>query len=180
MSWLSTITVIGLATIASVSVTGVRAEAITTPESLAPPPGHHIQFTALAAGVQRYVCGARAGDPGWFAWTFQAPEATLWNPAGEALGKHFAGPAWEGADGSLVTGEVLRRADAALPDAIPWLLLKAKTTSGDGRFGSVTYIQRLETSGGVAPDDGCSVANAGATLAVPYTATYAFFVDDLD
>jgi hypothetical protein len=39
-----------------------------------------------------------------------------------------------------------------------------------------TFIQRLNTKGGVAPADGCSTsAEVGAQALVPYTADYFFY-----
>jgi hypothetical protein len=132
-------------------------------------------FTTFATGTQVYTCTAPVDEPERFAWTFKAPEAALQNETGEQVGTHYAGPTWEGNDGSRVVGEVVARTDAPAPDAIPWLLLKAKSTAGRGVFSTVTYIQRLETTGGVAPADGCDHSAAGVERAVPYTATYAFF-----
>ncbi|MGH6631491.1 MAG: DUF3455 domain-containing protein, partial [Burkholderiales bacterium] len=37
------------------------------------------------------------------------------------------------------------------PTAIPWLLLQTVTTDGSGPFSSVTYIQRVNTKGGLVP-----------------------------
>jgi len=61
--------------------------------------------------------------------------------------------------------------------AIPWLLLqvvgaKSGPTGGD-RLTATTFIQRLNTSGGVAPSTGCaSSTDVGAMAFVPYTADY--------
>ena len=39
-----------------------------------------------------------------------------------------------------------------------------------------TFIQRLNTTGGVAPADGCSTsADVGKQVLVPYTADYYFY-----
>jgi hypothetical protein len=38
-----------------------------------------------------------------------------------------------------------------------------------------TYIQRVNTSGGVAPGTGCSQATDGSTVLVPYTTDYYFY-----
>jgi hypothetical protein len=91
------------------------------------------------------------------------------------VGHHFAGPTWQGQDGSAVVGAVLQRADAPDPGAIPWLLLEAKEHAGSGAFSTITHIQRLDTVGGVAPSEGCDEMHAGAEVRVPYQATYAFF-----
>jgi hypothetical protein len=155
----------------------VRAEPgpIAAPSTLAVPAGNVLLFKTYATGAQIYVCTAPADNPGAFMWTFKAPEAVLRNEAGEQVGRHFAGPSWQGNDGSTVVGEAVTRADAADPGAIPWLLLKATSHEGAGVFSSITYIQRLETVGGVAPADGCDRSVAGATRSAPYTATYAFY-----
>ena len=58
--------------------------------------------------------------------------------------------------------------------AIPWLLLKARSTDGPGVFSTITYIQRLQTAGGVAPTESCDRIVAGVERAAPYTAIYAF------
>jgi hypothetical protein len=91
------------------------------------------------------------------------------------VGGHYAGPTWEANDGSKVVGEVVERANAAGPGAIPWLLLKARSNDGPGAFRTVTYVQRLETAGGVAPTEGCHQSAAGAERAVEYGATYTFY-----
>jgi hypothetical protein len=62
--------------------------------------------------------------------------------------------------------------------AIPWLLLSARTFAGaDGdRLVPTTYVQRIETAGGLAPPaPTCTAATAGAVAEVPYTADYYFW-----
>ena len=145
------------------------------PSALAVPNGHVLLLQAEARGVQVYVCQAKSDSPGAFEWAFRAPEAELLNSRGEHIGRHFAGPTWEGNDGSQVVGEVRANASSPNPDAIPWLLLQARSNQGAGAFSTVTYIQRLDTRGGRAPADGCGDAQAGQELRVDYTATYAFY-----
>ena len=60
-------------------------------------------------------------------------------------------------------------------DAIPWVLLSAKSVGSEGTFGKVTSIQRVNTTGGVAPKSGCSPATAGTPARISYTADYYFF-----
>ena len=67
------------------------------------------------------------------------------------------------------------RAEAPAGDAIPWLLLTAKSVGPDGSFSKVTSIQRVNTAGGVAPAAGCSQAVAGTAARINYTADYYFF-----
>ena len=140
------------------------------------PDGQTVLLKARAKGVQIYACKATAADPGKFAWTFKAPEADLTDEDGRKIGKHYAGPTWEANDGSKVVGEVLKKADAPRPGAVPWLLLKARTNEGTDTFATVTYIQRFDTEGGVAPAAGCDQSHVKPEVRVPYSATYYFYV----
>jgi hypothetical protein len=145
------------------------------PANLVPPAGSALLFELGARGVQIYTCEAKPDDASAYVWTFKAPDAELINPRGEVVGRHFAGPTWQGLDGSAVVGAVLERADAPEPGAIPWLLLAAKEHAGSGAFATIAYIQRLDTAGGAAPADGCDADHAGDEAREPYEATYAFF-----
>jgi hypothetical protein len=42
-------------------------------------------------------------------------------------------------------------------------------------FSAVKSIQRVATSGGIAPIEPCTAANVGQVAAVPYTASYFFY-----
>lgn len=145
------------------------------PPELAPPAGSVLLFELAARGVQIYACEAKPDDPSTFVWTFKSPEAELFNARGEVVGRHFAGPTWQGQDGSSVNGAVVARAEAPSKKAIPWLLLEAKSHTGGGAFSTITHIQRLATKGGVAPSKGCDADQAGDEARIPYEATYAFF-----
>jgi hypothetical protein len=46
---------------------------------------------------------------------------------------------------------------------------------GGGAMSGVSYIQRLNTKGGVAPADPCVAAAAGTKKQVSYQADYVFF-----
>jgi hypothetical protein len=66
------------------------------------------------------------------------------------------------------------------PGAIPWLLLQVVGTQSGPALGHkltyTTYIQRVNTVGGIAPADGCSVAtDVGRKALVPYMADYVFY-----
>jgi hypothetical protein len=145
------------------------------PANLAPPSSSVLLFELGASGVQIYACEADPNDATSFVWAFKAPEADLFNSHGEPVGTHFAGPTWQGTDGSAVVATVLERTDAPVAGAIPWLLLETQEHTGSGAFSTITYIQRLDTVGGVAPAEGCDEAHEGEEVRVPYEATYAFF-----
>jgi len=122
-----------------------------------------------AAGVQIYT--AEVGKDNRLAWALTAPDATL---SGDFKGRHTKGPTWECTDdGSKVEGRKVDSAPAPAPDAVDWLLLDAKSHSGEGRLSKVSFIQRLNTAGGKAP--AAAPLKAGDVVRVPYTADYIFF-----
>jgi hypothetical protein len=145
------------------------------PESLEPAGKPVPAIASHGIGVQIYDCQASGTDPTLFAWMLKAPEAKLRYAGGGELGKHYAGPTWEANDGSKVVGDVVARDAGPDADAIPWLLLRAKVTSGRGVFSAVQSIQRLHTTGGKAPPTGCDRSHAGAEVRVPYSADYYFY-----
>ena len=146
------------------------------PENLKVPATQTLSIVAQASGVQIYECSASKTDPTRFEWVFKAPEADLFDIAGKNIGKHYAGPTWESSDGSKVVGEVKARDDGTDANAIPWLLLSAKSVEGNGIFGKTQSIQRVETIGGKAPAYGCNQAQQGTVARVGYLATYNFYV----
>ena len=151
------------------------APSVDVPEKLQPGSSETLAMIVPAKGVQIYEC--RAAKDGAYDWAFVAPEAELFDASGKKIGKHYAGPHWESADGSKIVGTTKERADAPAANAIPWLLLSAKSDGPDGAFASVTSVQRVHTAGGVAPK-GCFEAEAGKRLRVGYTADYYFYTPD--
>ena len=128
---------------------------------------HNVAFHVYAEGVQIYRWSGTS-------WTFVVPEAVLFADAGGkgTVGIHYAGPTWESVSGSKVVGMVLERCTPD-PDAIPWLLLEAVLSEGPGIFHAITFIQRLNTVGGIAPSDPGDVP--GEIARVPYTTEYVFY-----
>jgi hypothetical protein len=152
------------------------APTVQVPDTLQPGPGESLAMIVPAKGVQIYECRARNDQPDKYAWAFVAPEANLFDARGNKIGRHYAGPHWESTDGSKILGTVKQRVDAPTHDAIPWLLLSAKSVGPDGSFSKVTSIQRVSTVGGVAPGIGCHKAAVGVSTRVSYTADYYFFI----
>ena len=144
----------------------------STPDlsTLQPPAGNVVYDAGYATGVQIYTCNNGA-------WTLKAPRATLVNFLGKPTWTHFGGPTWQHKDGSSVVGA----ANAVVPvspTAIPWLRVKAVSTArgphGADTMLKTTYIQRLATTGGLAPA-ASTCTTAGALQEVPYTALYVFW-----
>ncbi len=144
------------------------------PAAIAAPTGAKLAMTLKGSGLQNYECRPKAGVAGGFDWTLLGPEAALRDKSDALVGRHYAGPTWEYADGSKVTGTVVADAAAPASGSIPWLLLKG-TSSGNGAFAGTTYVQRIATSGGTAPSEPCNASLAGTKKATRYSADYRFY-----
>jgi hypothetical protein len=145
------------------------------PDKLQPGSNESLAMIVPAKGVQIYECRARKDQAGGYEWAFVAPEADLFDPRGNRIGRHYAGPHWEATDGSKILGTLKERVDAPAADAIPWLLLETKSVGPAGSFSKVTSIQRVNTVGGIAPKTDCSQATVGTPARINYTADYYFF-----
>ena len=148
---------------------------IEAPDALKPDAAQLPLATLAARGVQIYECRAGKDNPQAAQWVFVAPEAALYDAQGQLVGKHYAGPHWESKDGSKVVGSVKAKADAPQSGAIPWLLLATRSDGPSGDFDKVTSVQRLNTVGGIAPANGCTMATLGQGARVPYSADYVLF-----
>lgn len=156
--------------------TGVQSEPLKTLPPLpnpilAVPDDSRLAFYYDATGVQIYTCQATTNG---YAWTFQAPEASLFDRRGQLVMKHYAGPTWESVSDHSKLVAKKRQEFPARADAIPALLLQATAHEGTGLMADVSYVQRLDTVGGLAPSAGCDDAHVNATARVAYTATYVF------
>jgi hypothetical protein len=145
------------------------------PAAIAAPAGAKLALKLHATGAQIYACAPTPTDASTYKWKLARPDAKLFDAAGAQVGTHGAGPTWTSKDGSAVVGEKVAEADAPSPDAIPWLLVRAKSNSGSGALARVTFIQRLSTKGGKAPATGCDAQAAGKEARVDYSADYVFY-----
>jgi hypothetical protein len=131
--------------------------------------GNELAFHAYALGVQVYRWNGTA-------WAFVGPVANLYADAGfrGQVGTHYGGPTWESNSGSKVVGRRVPDTGCT-PDAnaIPWLLLEKVSTGGPGIFDGVTFIQRVNTTGGMAP--AAPGTFVGEEAKIPYTAEYFFY-----
>ena len=140
------------------------------PDQITPGDGNKVFLVGQGVGVQIYTCNG-------VVWSSAVPRADLFDDHGKLIIKHFAGPSWQAKDGSKAVGTVV---DKVIVDrtAIPWVLLSAKTTPGpDGdRLVDTTFIQRLDTTGGLTPPAAdCNAATANTVVESPYTAEYVFW-----
>jgi len=180
-----------------------RAEDITVPGvpgNLNVDEGNQVFLVGHGVGTQNYVCTTSTTSMSGFAFSLFTPEATLFNKEGKQLITHFFSPngdptvkppeagtirvTWEDSrDSSRVWAMLLQQSTDehfVQKDAVAWLKLQTvgvdAGTTGEGRLTKVTFIQRLNTAGGLAPKDGCSTfEDLGRRAFVPYTADYFFY-----
>jgi len=142
-------------------------------------------------GTQNYVCLPAAG--GGVAWSLFTPEATLFNDDKGQLTTHFFSispedhqirATWESSkDSSMVWAKLVAQSTDApfvQPGAVAWLKLQQAGTlpgpTGGRRLTDTTFVQRVNTVGGVAPETGCDQASQiGQKAFVPYAADYIFY-----
>ena len=136
-------------------------------------------------------------QPTPLSWTFFGPQATLFNDYERQIITHFLSPnpdpkdngalrpTWQHSrDTSSLWAKAVADAPAPVkpgaPGAIPWLLLEVVGAepgpTGGQRLTRTKYIQRLNTSGGIAPSTPeCTEATVGEKALVPYAADYFFY-----
>jgi hypothetical protein len=161
------------------------------PHTIQPPAGHELFLVGHAVGSQNYICLPSKPPATGSEWVLFGPQATLFGHESHQIITHFASrtqPAgdqtnpvatWQANDNSTVWATKEKSLDS--PDgSIPWLLLKVVATTpgkaGGHRLTHTTYIQRVNTTGGVKPATACaSPSDAGSKNFVPYTADYLFY-----
>jgi hypothetical protein len=173
---------------------GARPAAAADVPATLVPEGATPYLRAHAIGTQNWVCVVTGGGP---AWKFIGPQATLFvgfGPFVQQLTTHFLSPnpeedgtaraTWQGSfDSSRVWARAIRTVDDTAvigTGNIPWLLLQRvgsqRGPAGGSLLSQATYIQRINTTGGVAPATGCGAAtDAGNMALVPYGTDYVFF-----
>jgi len=172
---LATVGVVALLSACSMSpMTMNKVDNAALPEAVRVPAGQTMRMVATGVGEITYECREKAAAAGQYEWAFVAPVATLYSGDKRSVGRYYAGPTWEAADGSKVTGKQVAVSPAA-PGSIPMQLVKADPAMGSGAMTGVTYIQRLNTKGGVAPSMACDTASKGKRQQVAYEADYVFY-----
>lgn len=145
------------------------------PAAMQVPAGHQVGLETRAAGDITYQCRAKKDMAGHYEWVFAGPDAGLRDRSGQRVGKYYGPPAtWESNDGSKITGTQLAVAPHGA-DNIPLQLVKANPAMGHGMMQGVSYVQRVNTQGGIAPKAACFGDNMGQSLIVSYTADYIFW-----
>jgi hypothetical protein len=166
----------------------------SVPDRLQPPEGNQVFLIGHAFGTQDYVCTASGAG---VAFVLTTPEAVLFDNPARRIINHFFSPnpveggtiraTWQSTrDSSVFWGAVNKSAtfqtdpDFVAQDAIAWLLVSQTGVldgvGGGDTLSKATFVQRVNTVGGLAPSVGCnSPADIGHTAFVPYEADYVFF-----
>ena len=160
------------------------------------PEGNEAFLIGHAFGSQDYVCAASGSG---VAFVLTTPEAVLFDTPARRVINHYFSPnpveggtiraTWQSTrDSSVFWGQLDKSAtfvtdpDFVAPDAIAWLLLsQAGVLDGVGggtTLSVATFVQRVNTVGGLAPSIGCnSPMDIGNKAFVPYEADYVFFTN---
>jgi hypothetical protein len=157
------------------------------PDAIAVPAGNNLKVTYRGVGTQDYNCSADAS--GQLKWVLFQPEALLFNTEDKAfatpIAVHYFLPFPDPNGGtitfmhfkdqSLAVNKRSANVTAPYPDKdVDWLELETTSTTSTtcaGVFGGITWVQRINTQGGVSPNNGiCSVP--GRVIKVPYQADY--------
>jgi hypothetical protein len=173
------------------------------PDKLKVDAGNEVFLVGHATGTQNYLCLPSGSG---LAFVLFTPEATLLDDDGGQLTTHFFSPnpiehntnpavvatgtiraTWQHSrDTSSVWAKVATADDASTDprfvaqNSVAWLKLTAVGTGvgpdGGDTLAKTTFVQRLNTKGGVAPSTGCaSATDIGRLAFMPYTADYFFY-----
>jgi uncharacterized protein DUF3455 len=161
------------------------------PDTIAVPAGSKAFLIGHAVGTQNYIC---LPDGAGAKWVLFGPQATVFDDHGKQIMTHYLSPnpaensalraTWQHSDRtSAVWALKVAESDDSRyvePGAIKWFLLQVKGAEEGSRphdrLMKTTVIQRVNTSGGVAPANECALAgDVGKTKFVPYTADYVFY-----
>lgn len=127
---------------------------------------------SVVSGQQIYKCTQQ--PDGTFAFKQDNVDATLDQGIKHSFVTAGSGPPqWVAPDGSAVTGTVVSstpHGDGNIPEL---KLTATQSGSPTGLLSNVVEVDRINTTGGVAPPGPCD-PNVNPTAAVPYTAKYLF------
>jgi hypothetical protein len=180
-----------------------QAQSVTPPtvpgNKLQVEPGNEAFLVGHAIGTQNYVCKPSGNGVKFVLFT---PEATLFKDnADRQIITHYFSPnpfesntdatvvadgviraTWQARDTSTIWAKA-HEPDGMLivdPTAIAWVLLDVVGAqdgpTGGRTLSDSTFVQRVNTTGGLAPLTGCSSStDVGNQAFVPYTADYFFY-----
>jgi hypothetical protein len=176
------------------------------PDDLRVPEGNFAFLKGEAIGTQNYVCTPSGAGFAWVLFTPVAtlsnkadkqiithffspnPDPNDVNTDPRVVANGAIRAAWQARDTSTIWAKVSPLAAPSFdpkfvrPGSVAWLLLEAvgvqEGPTGGDTLTPTTFVQRVNTSGGLAPSTGCAQsADVGKKAFVPYTADYFFFTN---
>jgi hypothetical protein len=170
------------------------------------PEGNVAFLKGAATGTQNYACTPVGNGFAWVLFTpeatlfnnadkqtithFFGPDADPRDPNTDpsVVASGAIRAAWQARDTSTVWARVFPLSkpsfdpDFVRPNSVAWLLLETTGVQEGPRGGDLltqtTFIERVNTSGGLAPSTGCAqLSDVGKKAFVPYTADYFFFTN---
>jgi hypothetical protein len=180
-----------LAVAAPIAAMAAQISPPAVPSNLEVPPGSKAFAIGHAVGTQNYVC---LPDGAGAKWVLFGPQATVFDEDGEQIMTHYlslnpvesntARATWQHSS-TTSAAWALKEEESddpqfVAPGAVKWLRLRVvgsqEGTGSRDRLPKTTYIQRVNTSGGVAPAAECATSgDVSKTKFVPYTADYVFY-----
>ena len=162
------------------------------PADLAVSSSERAFLIAHAVGTQNYSCLPAAA--GGYSYVLFGPQATLFDEDGGQVITHFLSanpdegglprPTWQHSRDTSSVWAALAASSTdpayVAPNSLPWFLLRPVGAEYGPEYGGrlvrTSAIQRVNTSGGLAPATGCAAAtDVGRKALVPYTADYVFY-----
>jgi len=177
------------------------------PAGLDVPEGNFVFLKGAATGTQNYACSPSGSGFAWVLFTPEAtlfnradnqtithffgpnPDPRDANTDPRVVANGTIRAAWQARDTSTVWARVFPPSQPSFdpkfvrPNSVPWLLLEKvgvqEGPTGGDLLTRTTFIQRVNTYGGLAPATGCSQpSDVGKKAFIPYTAEYFFFTDE--
>lgn len=145
-------------------------------ESIRVPAGNEVVLETTAVGVLNYECKADTPSVGMMNWVLTSPKADLLDRTGKTVIAYSGPPAtWAHTDGSSVVGTQLAVAPVVGAGNLALQLSKGAPGIGAGTLQNITYIQRINTKGGLNFTRPCTTADLGTKMTLPYQADYIFW-----
>ena len=156
------------------------------------PPDTNCFLSGHAVGTQNYICASAATASG-VDWLFIGPQATVFDADVQQILTHyqsknpFRGDAlhatWQDSEDTSAVWAVeargLERPEYVPKKAIEWLLLEVTGAevgpTGGNRVSGATFIQRVNTVGGLKPAEECTQSTLNSRKLVDYEADYYFY-----
>lgn len=152
--------------------------AISEPTGLASrlraPANEEPAFMLSGTGDHIFECRPNLAEANSYQWVFVAPDATLYEGP-RSVGRMATANMWEHSSDRTSVSGVVRAIQPGGADNLPWALLRAYPAGETGLFAGVTSIQRVNTTGGIAPATGCDASHSGSEARVAFSADYYFY-----